>query len=70
MTRMDASIRLSDEALGELLLDNAKLGDLEKQLVRTTVRNNIKFEYVKLALEGQFAAKHKNEHKHNDFKPR
>ena len=53
LTSMDDTIKMSDEMLGDMLLDNAGLTETQKLLILTSVNNSKKFEKIAEALKKQ-----------------
>jgi hypothetical protein len=61
LTTMDNTIRLSTETLGELMLDCARLGKVERLMALTSTGNSTEFEKVATALMDQHAQLHRDE---------
>ena len=58
---MDPSVKLSDETLGEIMLDSARLGKVEKLLVLSSTGNDTGFDRIGQAMMDQHSALHKEE---------
>ena len=61
LKEMDGTVGLSQDILGDLLLDNSNLGKTEKLLVLTSTQNRTDFELVAKALQDQHGKIHLKE---------
>jgi hypothetical protein len=72
LKKLDSTVDLSPSLLGDLMLDAANLGKVEKLMVLTSTGNDVEFEKVAAALMGQHAKIHveeKREKRHDSHKP-
>ena len=61
LKKLDSTVDLSPSLLGDLMLDAANLGKVEKLMVLTSTGNDVEFEKVAAALMGQHAKIHVEE---------
>ena len=66
LKEMDDTVGLSQDILGDLLLDNSNLGKAEKLLVLTSTQNKTDFELVAKALQDQHGKIHLKEDRRGD----
>ena len=61
LQKLDDSVKLSDEHLGDMLLDSANILDWQRQLILTSTNNSTKFAEVEEALMEQLSLVHRKE---------
>ena len=69
LKEMDSTVGLSQDILGDLLLDNSNLGKTEKLLVLTSTQNRTDFELVAKALQDQHGKIHLREDRKSTDRP-
>ena len=61
LQQLDDTVRLSDEHLGDMLLDAANIQDWQRQMILTSTGNSTKFADVEHALMEQLSNIHRRE---------